>query len=102
MTAYVDNDVCFENVSQIFIKREVLMVRRHDIRTVEAIRVRLPSALGLWTDKDVPQQQTRNDEIAAVRQHRVAWRFSPAGQAFQIQGLELSFEITEVIRLTVD
>src|SRR5262249_34570290 len=53
-------------------------------------------------DKDVAQKETWNDEISGVRQHRVAWRLSPAGQSLQIQGLELSLEISEVVRLTLD
>src|SRR5262245_1104036 len=102
MTPNMNNDVGFENVSEIFIKREVLMMRRHDVRTMEAICVRLPSALRLWTDKDIAHQQTWNDEIASVGQHGVSGRFTPAGQSFQIQCLELQLEISEVIRFAVD
>jgi len=52
--ANVDDDIRLEDIPQILIKRQVLMMRRHDVGTVQAIRIGLPSALRLGPDEDIP------------------------------------------------
>src|SRR5207249_7635009 len=79
MPADMDNHIRLENIANVFVKRQVLMTRGHYVRTVHTVGVRLPSALRLWTYKNIAQQQTWNNEIAAIRHHRVSWRLAPAG-----------------------
>ena len=55
MAANVDDNVGLEDVSQIFIERQVLMMRRHDVGAVQAVRVSLPSTLWLRPDENAPK-----------------------------------------------
>src|SRR5262245_17444744 len=52
MTSDMNDDIRFEHVAQIFVKRQVLMMRWNDVRTMQTVRICLPSALRLWTDED--------------------------------------------------
>src|SRR5436309_1418501 len=45
MPADMDNHIRFENIAKVFVKRQVLMMRGHYVRTVQTVGVRLPSAL---------------------------------------------------------
>src|SRR5216684_3203084 len=45
MTADVDDDVRLEYVSKVFVKREVLMMRRNDVGSMKSLAICLPSAL---------------------------------------------------------
>ena len=49
----VNDDIRFEDISKVFVKRQILMMRRNDVRTVKTVRIGLPSTLRLWAQENV-------------------------------------------------